>query len=103
MIGDPVAPACLVTSVSCASPGNCSAAGYYFDGASQQQAFAASLVGDTWGNAVEVPGTAAINAGSAAIASISCTSAGSCSAGGYYTDSAGSVQAFVVAETNAGH
>jgi hypothetical protein len=94
-----------VLSVSCASAGNCSAGGYYSDSLDStfgQQAFVVSEVNGTWGTAIEVPGTAALNQGvqSARVNSVSCASAGNCSAGGYYIDAAGSQQAFVVSESN---
>jgi len=86
--------------VSCASAGNCSAGGYYTDSSRHQQAFVVSETNRTWGKAVEVPGTAALNkGGDAQVGSVSCASAGNCSAGGYYV-SHGSLQAFVVTETN---
>ena len=60
-----------------------------------------SEVNGTWRTAQEVPGTAALNAGGdAEITSVSCASAGNCSAGGSYTDSSGHLQAFVVSEVN---
>ena len=63
-------------------------------------AVAASLSSHVWGAAEEVPGTAALNRGGAAeIGSVSCSSAGNCSAGGAYTDSSGRGQAFVVSQT----
>ena len=63
-------------------------------------AVAASLSSHVWGTAEEVPGTAALNqGGNAAITSVSCASAGECSAGGSYTDSSGHPQAFVDSET----
>jgi len=74
----------LVGSVSCASAGNCSAGGFYTDSSGGQQAFVASQVNGTWGKAKEVPGTAALNTGNAQINSVSCASAGNCSAGGSY-------------------
>jgi hypothetical protein len=47
-----------------------------------------------------VPGTPALNkGGTARIYSVSCGSAGNCSAGGWYTDGPGHVQAFVVSES----
>jgi hypothetical protein len=55
--------------------------------------------GGTWGTAIEVPGIAALNkGGDADIASVSCATAGNCSAGGYYEDASGKTQAFVVSE-----
>ncbi len=93
-----------VTSVSCASAGNCAAGGYYFDGSGDQQAFVVDEVNGTWGDAIEVPGTAALNTGQGAFAelsSVSCPSAGNCTAGGYTSDASSHVRAaFVVDETD---
>ena len=90
-----------VTSVSCTTPGNCSAGGYYTDSTAHQQAFVVTQANGTWGMAKEVPGTAHLNAGGgAAINSVSCAAPGNCSAGGYYRDRAGHVQAFVVTQAN---
>jgi hypothetical protein len=87
--------------VSCASAGNCSAGGDYTDGARHTQAFVAGQSHGTWGTAQEAPGTAALNTGGlAAIISVSCGSAGTCSAGGYYTTSSRLTQAFVIGEAN---
>jgi len=90
----------MITSVSCASPGNCGAAGFYQDASFNSQAFVVSEAGGTWGTAEEVPGFATLDAASAggAPTSVSCGAAGDCSAGGYYTDSSGLRQAFVVSE-----
>jgi hypothetical protein len=87
-----------VTSVSCASPGNCSAVGAYALNTGNQQAFVVNEVGGVWQRAEEVPGTAALNKGDfAEINSVSCASAGNCSAGGDYLDaSLRDEQAFVV-------
>ena len=86
--------------LSCATAGNCSAGGYYTDSSGHQQAFVVSQVNGTWGKAKEVPGTAALSTGGgAATNSVSCATAGNCSAGGYYTDSSGHGQAFVASQT----
>src|SRR5690349_914852 len=55
--------AAQVSSVSCASAGNCAAGGFYTDGTISDigQAFVASEVNGTWHAAIEVPGTAALN------------------------------------------
>ena len=88
-----------ITSVSCASPGTCSAGGSYTDSSGGGQAFVVSEVNGSWGKAKEVPGLAALNqGGSALITSVSCARAGTCAAGGSYTDSSGGQQAFVVSE-----
>jgi hypothetical protein len=91
----------VVTSVSCASAGNCSAGGRYTDSSGRIQVFVVSQVNGTWHTAIEVPGTAALNRGGFAdIFSVSCASAGNCSAGGRYLDSSGHFQAFVVSQVN---
>ncbi len=92
----------LVTAVSCASAGNCSAGGSYTDSSHAGQVFVVNEVNGTWGKAKEVPGTAALNQGGAEanFSGPSCSSAGNCSAGGSYTDSSHDSQAFVVNEVN---
>jgi hypothetical protein len=94
----------VIESVSCASAGNCSAGGDYLDGAGHQQAFVLSETAGRWQPAEEVPGTAVLNSGwNAGINSVSCASAGNCSAGGSYASgNASHTHAFVVSETN-GH
>jgi hypothetical protein len=88
-----------ITSVSCASAGNCSAGGFYLDGSRRFQAFVVSEVRGTWHKAVEVPGTAALNQGGfAELGSVSCAAAGNCSAGGTYSNSSTGPQAFVVSQ-----
>jgi len=84
--------------VSCGSAGNCAAGGDYFDHGGEQVFVAVERDG-RWGTAVEVPGLAALNnPGGAEVTSVSCGSAGSCAAGGYYTDSAGVPHGFVADE-----
>jgi hypothetical protein len=91
----------LIFSLSCGAAGNCSAGGYYTDGAGHDQAFVVSQTGGTWHTAVEVPGSAALNRGGGAdTAAMSCAAAGNCGAGGDYTDSAGHDQVFVVTQAN---
>ncbi len=86
-------------TVSCSSAGNCAAGGYYTEFYnSSYEAFVVSEVGGTWRTAKEVPGTATLNKdGYAGINSISCSSAGDCGAGGYYSGTAGR-EAMVVSE-----
>jgi len=87
----------LIDSVSCASAGNCGAGGFYTDVAGHEHAFVVSQVGGAWQQAGQVPGTAALNKGATAqVNSVSCVSAGICSAGGSYEDSSSNRQAFVV-------
>src|SRR6266705_231217 len=89
-----------VISVSCASAGNCGAAGNYADGSGHQQVFVVDEKNGTWGTAREAPGTATLNKGGfASFDSVSCATAGNCGASGFYTDGSRHGQAFVVSET----
>ena len=89
----------FTTSVSCASAGDCGAGGVYADASHRSEAFVVSQVNGRWQQAIEVPGMAALNHGDAQVNSMSCASAGQCSAGGYYTDVSRGTEAFVVSET----
>ena len=90
-----------VASVSCASAGNCAAAGHYTNRAGQQ-GFVASERRGHWGRAIAVRGLAALNtAGGADVVSASCASPGFCAAGGFYSYGGVSffrTKAFVVSE-----
>jgi hypothetical protein len=77
--------------VSCASPGNCSAGGYYVDGVTAP--FVVTETNGTWGAATNVPGTSGTGD---KVTTISCGSAGNCSAGGSSTAD----QTFVVNQTD---
>lgn len=65
-------------SLSCASAGNCSAAGSYQNDTGQH-VFVVSETNGSWGKAREAPGTSALGD---SIGSLSCGSAGNCSAVG---------------------
>jgi len=83
-----------VKSVSCASPGNCAAGGWYEH--SEFQGFVVSESNGAWGQAINVPGLEALNKdGYAIVNSVSCAPAGNCVAGGSYMDSHGHFQGFV--------
>jgi len=88
-----------VDDIACASPGNCGAGGFYTDGAGHPQVWVSNEVSGIWNSAIEIPGTALLNAGATAdFNAISCPSAGNCTAVGDYTDESNSLQAFVVDE-----
>src|SRR5215469_16364126 len=90
-----------VTSVSCATAGNCAAGGLYTDGLRHLQGFVVSERNGRWGTAITMPGLGTLNKGGfAQVNSVSCASAGNCAAGGSYTDGHGHQQAFVVSERN---
>jgi hypothetical protein len=74
--------------VSCATTGNCAAAGPYTDGGFQMQVYVASQTNGTWRKAIEVPGSATLPVdkfGSDAL--VSCATAGNCAVGLIYTES----------------
>jgi len=80
----------VLASVACTSAGNCSAGGGFADASGHNQAFVVSQVSGTWRTAIQVPGTATLNAGGAAwTVTVPCAAAGNCSAGGGYTDGSG--------------
>jgi hypothetical protein len=86
----------FVTSVSCASAGNCAAGGYYTGLLHHRQGFVAVERHGRWGNATTVPGLRALNAGgSAEVGSLSCPSPGHCAAGGSFRDRSGHRQGYV--------
>ncbi len=101
-----------ITTMSCSSPGNCSAGGFYQITASGHQAlvnqaFVVSQVKGIWQHAMTVPGIAALDSNQGAqVSSISCSSAGNCSAGGSYTSGYYAVgggamsEAFVVSQVS---
>jgi hypothetical protein len=76
-----------VDSVSCASAGNCAAAGTY--GEPYGEGFVVSERNGVWGKAIDVPGLAALNGRIGGANSVSCASPGNCSAGGSYSNSSG--------------
>jgi len=93
-----------LTSISCASPGDCSVGGNYTVGPlGIQTPFVDGEVNGKWGRAIEVPGTQVSDSNVvASVNSVACTSIGNCVAGGITTshvDSNNGV-AFVVNEVH---
>jgi hypothetical protein len=90
-----------VDSVSCASEGNCAIGG---TSESDGRGFVASERHGRWGQAIALPGLAALSKnGEIHLNSVSCGSAGNCAAGGYYFSSAhpdGAEHSFVAVERN---
>ena len=92
-----------VTTVSCASPGNCAVGGDYSPNSFRLQGFVATERNGVWGTAIQVPGLAALDkGGNARVLSISCAPAGTCAAGGYYTvrSQSGPLHEFVATDKN---
>jgi hypothetical protein len=89
-----------VVSVSCWSPGDCGAAGFYYNLGGHGHVFAVSQQAGRWGKAEQMPGTAALNLGrNDQVTSASCTRPHTCVAAGYYTDRRGRTQAYVGGQT----
>jgi hypothetical protein len=86
-------------AVACAPQGGCTVGGTYQDEAGHRQAFIVSSDSNgVWGQAMQVPGTGALNTrGDATVLAVSCASAGNCAVGGYYENSL-RFQAFVATE-----
>jgi hypothetical protein len=88
-------------TVSCASAGNCTAGGYYWnDSEGGQEAFVVSQSKGTWGKAEEVPGTEALNVNGGGVTQmISCPTAAHCAVAGEYGVSSGDLEVFVASQT----
>jgi len=84
------------SSVSCGSPGNCTAAGHFYDHDGNLQAFTQTSTGGVWADAI--PATFDTNVQNtnpyANFNSVSCGSPGNCTAVGYFKNAAGSQEAF---------
>ena len=80
-------PTVRLSSVSCASAGNCTAVGTYSDSAGATQGLLLTETAGAWGNGLEagLPGNAAANP-AVVLGSVSCASAGDCAAVGQYSD-----------------
>ena len=98
--GDAAAqPDVALTSVSCASSGNCGAVGTYEDRRGATQGLLLSEASGHWSKAREavLPATAAANP-QVELASVSCPAAGECTAVGSFADKSGNGQAFALTE-----
>ena len=87
-------------TVSCPSPGNCSALGSYTGPGDQQETFTLDQSSGSWGAPTEVTMANGQGAAGLSLTSMSCPSAGNCAAVGYYSrPGALFVHAYVVDET----
>lgn len=97
---DPVAG---LSSVSCASAGSCSSVGLYVDSSGGAQGLLLTETAGTWGTGVEaaLPANATIaSEQGVGLPSVSCSSAGNCSAVGSYNNDTGSNDAVLLTETD---
>jgi len=88
-------------SVSCASAGDCTAVGGYYDSSGHAQGWLLSEVSGVWATGVEAIPPA--NAGAnpvVLLTSLSCASAGNCTALGSYLDGSGHRQALLMEESS---
>jgi hypothetical protein len=99
----------IISTVWC-EPGLCAAGGSFTDSTGTSDAWVRTEVNGRWQPGLEVPGLAALNTEGngpvigSGVSSITCASAGSCAAGGYYvfgnTTAIPSNYAFVVTKTS---
>ena len=96
-----IAPNADFRSVSCVSVGNCTAAGGFRDLAGNRQTFTQTSVGGVWATAVPAAFDTNIQntAPNAYFNSVSCVSAGNCTAAGQFKDHDGNYQAFTQSST----
>jgi len=95
-------PAALFNSVSCASAGNCTASGAFRTVAGGFEAFTMSSTNGVWDQAIpaeHVNGARDLSR-DAEFYSVSCASAGNCTAVGYFNNAAGAYEAFTMSSTN---
>jgi PASTA domain/Divergent InlB B-repeat domain len=78
-----------LSQVSCASAGDCSAVGHYYDSSRVSHGLLLSEAAGSWAPGVEAVVPTATDQGSG-LGSVSCTSAGNCSAVGYYSSGSSS-------------
>lgn len=83
--------------IDCASPGNCVVAGGYATGKSTYKAFIAAQVNGSWRKAQPIGDRALAGRVSDVATTLSCPTAGNCTAAGEYTTKSGT-SAFTVAE-----
>ena len=91
-----------VYTMSCASAGDCVAAGEFNNSSGGYEAFVARLSGGVWGQATPVVFGSGVQRSSpfARLNSVSCASVGNCVAVGGFTNSGNGYEAFVVAMSN---
>jgi hypothetical protein len=92
-----------LTAASCPAAGACVAGGYYENAAGRLELFLISQHQGHWGKAGKLPGLLTLNKGpDSQLYSLSCSSAGNCSGGGYYNNATFREFAFVSTESG-GH
>jgi hypothetical protein len=81
-----------ISSISCASPGNCTAVGSYADNAGHQEGLLLTETAGHWARGVEpILPADAWSGGAVSLDSVSCASAGNCTAVGTYSTGDGGI------------
>jgi LPXTG-motif cell wall-anchored protein len=95
-------PAAYMNSVTCVSAGNCVAVGTFKSSSTYFEAFILTSVGGVWGDATPVTFPSGVRnaAMSDSLDSVSCATAGNCTAVGYFKNAAGGTEAFTMTATN---
>src|SRR5439155_1147101 len=92
-------PHVFLYSASCASAGNCGAVGGYNDGSGNVHGLLLTETAGTWAAGLEASLPANAGSNPDISLSVSCASAGNCSAVGSYRDSSGHTQGLLLTET----
>ena len=94
-------PDATLTAVSCGSAGNCTAAGRFRNAAGGYEAFTLTSTAGVWGQAAPAVFDSGVQntASDAYFTSVSCVSAGNCTAAGYFRNAAGGSEAFTSTST----
>ena len=88
-----------LNSVSCPTAGNCGAGGSYAPSSTSTQPFVVTETNGTWGKAVEVPGSAALNTGkNMFVIKVSCVAPGKCGVTGDFHTSKDSEGVWVASQ-----
>ena len=95
------APNVALTSISCASAGNCAAVGSYNDSSGATRGLLLSETSGVWatGTSAALPAGAGTNP-KVTLGSVSCASAGNCAAVGSYDDGAGATLGLLLSATS---
>jgi hypothetical protein len=91
-----IEPDDVLRSVSCATPGNCTAVGDFMNSINNKEAFTYTSINGVWGAAepAEFSDGVRSNSGSASFYSVSCSTPGNCTALGEFSSIAGGRKAF---------
>ena len=95
-------PAAYMNSVTCVSAGNCVAVGQFKSSSTYFEAFILTSVGGVWGDATPVTFPSGVRNAAMldSLDSVSCASAGNCTAVGYFKNAAGGTEAFTMTATD---